>query len=865
MTDIILPKNDTNTYKHIILPNDLQVIIINDTTTQISTLSLNINVGYYSDPSDTPGLAHFLEHMIFMGSTKYPNINKFMQYINKNGGSTNAYTSFNNTNYYFNIISSKFKKAIDIFYNLLYSPLFDINYINKEMNAVNSEHSKNILDDNWRLMEILKYTSSHSHPFSKFGTGTLNTLKNAYTPLLKFYKTYYSSNIMKLVIHTNISSNIIEKLINKTFSNLKNHNITPKIPTSSPLSPKFIKMNPINNSNTLHIFFQLKSTISYFKSKPLNILLYIFNHQGTNTYGDMLLKKKLCTDYLVSPISDDLNNTILHFEYELTDKGLKKYPFIINQLNYYITLIKTANLAQFYDEQKILNQIMFDTMEKTGSFQFINNIQENFINYPIKYLLYAPFCYLKYDPKLLKELLNEMTIQTVILNSSNKINPTDKEPYYNIDFEELPLTFPPTSKYPLYLPTKNNYIPTNIHNKGPKTLYPTLLISEPNFQVYYKSNSEFITIPRTIYSIILYSKNIYSTIENYISYNLYINLLMFQLNSKLYYANFANSHFYINIKREYIQIYITSYNDVIIQILKDILTTIPNEKYFNYIKDEYKTYLKNISHKSLIKISLLYACKKILPIYYDHESQLKIIDNITPLRPIPDNIKIFIYGNIKSHIIDQSIKLIKSAFKTSMPSLQSSMPSLQSSISNNNDLIYNFKTTKNNYSTYVLYKISNQTNENTVLLSLFLNIISEDFFYKLRSKKQYGYIVRASNIKLGNLSNETLYITFYIQSPNYTPDILYKEIKKFVNKINITTKLFNLSKDNLNKKYSEPFKNQKTYYNYLCEQIINGKEEYNQLENLKKVLEKTTYEDLIKFYKKYLKNCNVICIMTSPK
>lgn len=58
-----------------------------------------MNVGSFNDPRHRQGMAHFLEHMIFMGSRKYPNENEFNQLISENGGYSNAYTENEFTNY----------------------------------------------------------------------------------------------------------------------------------------------------------------------------------------------------------------------------------------------------------------------------------------------------------------------------------------------------------------------------------------------------------------------------------------------------------------------------------------------------------------------------------------------------------------------------------------------------------------------------------------------------------------------------------------------------------------------------------------------------------------------------------------------
>jgi len=71
-----------------------------------------------------------------------------------------------------------------------------------------TEHKKNLQTDGWRLHELEKSLTNPSHPYSKFGTGNLSTLKynpeklglNIREELLRFHDTYYSSNIMKLCV-----------------------------------------------------------------------------------------------------------------------------------------------------------------------------------------------------------------------------------------------------------------------------------------------------------------------------------------------------------------------------------------------------------------------------------------------------------------------------------------------------------------------------------------------------------------------------------------------------------------------------------------------------------------------------------------
>ena len=55
--------------------------------------AVQVRVGSLSDPDDLPGLAHFLEHMLFYSSEKYPQEDAYSKFVSEHGGSTNAFTS----------------------------------------------------------------------------------------------------------------------------------------------------------------------------------------------------------------------------------------------------------------------------------------------------------------------------------------------------------------------------------------------------------------------------------------------------------------------------------------------------------------------------------------------------------------------------------------------------------------------------------------------------------------------------------------------------------------------------------------------------------------------------------------------------
>lgn len=198
---------DEREYRVITLDNQLQALLISDPTTEQSAASLDIAVGQFSDPKDKHGLAHYLEHMLFLGTKKYPKPDEYGAFLSRHGGSSNAYTAAENTNYHFNVQPDHFDAALDRFSQFFIAPLFDQAYANREIQAVHSEHQKNLNNDMRRLYQISKELSNKAHPYSQFGTGSLQTLitnrsdqSELEKKLKDFYQSHYSSNLMQLVV-----------------------------------------------------------------------------------------------------------------------------------------------------------------------------------------------------------------------------------------------------------------------------------------------------------------------------------------------------------------------------------------------------------------------------------------------------------------------------------------------------------------------------------------------------------------------------------------------------------------------------------------------------------------------------------------
>ena len=162
---------------------------------------MTVAVGSMSDPENRYGMAHFLEHMLFLGTEKYPEEGSYQKFVSINDGFSNAYTADDRTNYHFEIAPDYLEEGLDRFSQFFLGPLFNQELIERELKAVNSEHSKNIPNDFRRIRQVKRKAFEENHPARNFATGTLETLADVTREeLLAFYTSHYSSNRMMLAV-----------------------------------------------------------------------------------------------------------------------------------------------------------------------------------------------------------------------------------------------------------------------------------------------------------------------------------------------------------------------------------------------------------------------------------------------------------------------------------------------------------------------------------------------------------------------------------------------------------------------------------------------------------------------------------------
>ena len=146
---------------------------------KVAGVSLSVKTGYFADPAAVPGLAHFLEHMLFMGSAQFPGENEWEDYLARNGGYSNASTDAEHTNYIFEVQPRALLQALAMFSGFFVAPLFNKSAMKREVRAVESEFVEVLTNDATRLQDLIIATCHPAHPGHKFGWGNLETLEKA--------------------------------------------------------------------------------------------------------------------------------------------------------------------------------------------------------------------------------------------------------------------------------------------------------------------------------------------------------------------------------------------------------------------------------------------------------------------------------------------------------------------------------------------------------------------------------------------------------------------------------------------------------------------------------------------------------------
>lgn len=820
-------KLDKKKYKYLTLKNDLDVLLISNKNTNRSTVALTINIGSLYNKIE--GLAHFLEHMLFMGCKKYPNENHFFSTINRYGGISNAFTTNNFTSYYFTVDDEHLFESIDIFHNFFIDPLFKNDSINREIIAVNSEYEKNMSIENRKIEEILKDISENSHPYKLFDCGNKKTLnvKNIRDNMIDFYNTYYSSDLMKLVISSNHSldeltelsllfENIPKKKINKInkldFPIVKKHNGN---------CIKYIEMLTTNKKNKLTFVWQLKNDNIYNKEKPLLYITYLLQHESTSSLNYLLSKIGYIYDMEINYEYMGYDNYCIddiymfYIQFILTPIGQKNINIILMLLEHYICSIK-KNGVNFDIYNEMINISKINVLYSNNS--DVNTITDLSIQMhlydDVKNILINKCVYDEYSDKtknIICKYLDEMTIKNCIVIYISKFKKLlKKTKWYGAEYNTY-------DNVPGYTNTNHDF-PYFSFQLNP------YVIDKLNIINYRKKSHELSKVNNVLYKhidtynnsticsgIIYHSELINNDIINYICCELYI-LSLYEINKPIYYFG-KQMEMYFSIHMSYNKLIIRNkgYYDNIIPFLLDIRKNFFDfkkmKKIFDKIKMEYLENLDNFKYIGSYSYAKYVLKKEAENNFFPYDEKIKNVGKITFDIFVETIKKIFnsfqtqflICGNINNKIISEIKKMFNIGNNKYINDTTSFAKKLTlGQIININENTLDEKEINSVINiTFQLFHINIENIHyaiyNICLSNLLKIMISESFFNVLRTKKQFGYIVKCSTTKLDREDNPLMCMSFVIQSTKNLNEIeenIFKfllEYRETLEKMNLET------------------------------------------------------------------------------
>ncbi|WP_310380649.1 insulinase family protein [Flavobacterium sp.] len=193
------------------------------------TLRLVVNAGSILESDEQLGLAHFMEHMNFNGTKRFPK-NKLVDYLQsigvKFGQHLNAYTSFDETVYFLPIPIDSPEK-IENGFNIIEDWAFNANLtpeeIDKERGVVLEEYRIGLGADKRMLDKYMPKMMYKSHYADRLPIGTKEILQNfKYDKLISFYKDWYRPNLMSVIVVGNVDVAEMEQKIITHFGKYKN-------------------------------------------------------------------------------------------------------------------------------------------------------------------------------------------------------------------------------------------------------------------------------------------------------------------------------------------------------------------------------------------------------------------------------------------------------------------------------------------------------------------------------------------------------------------------------------------------------------------------------------------------------------------
>lgn len=605
------------------LDNGLSVFIVSDKSIDKSSAALCVKAGSWQDPENYAGMAHFTEHMLFMGSYTYPGENAFMNFIWDHGGCPNAYTACDRTVYGFSINNDAFTEGLNRFAHFFIDPIIPPSGMARELHAVDQEYAKNIENDGWRKYMIEKAIANPKHPHRGFSTGNSKTLGHIpQEEMLKWIEGHYSANIMHLFVYSPMELEQLQKVVVEKFSKIPNRNIEPFTQTEEVFSEdqkgKIVFIKPVKDLQLVSISWELPKEFNNDSSQSAELLAYTFTRGSNKSLLQLLKNENLAIDLDadVERIGD--STSFFQLEVSLTNEGIRNYKRVYELCFEALKTYKKTHIPDYlYKERKKMKRINYEYQSKTDAFDYAMRsadkmADENLATYPAKRIVPKEFN--KGKTERLLDYLTYENASIYVLTDPKKINISldQKEKWLGGQYtiKPLPKHLDIVANEFIALPEPNSFIPSTLElqNKQKPLNMPTEISRSQKDQAYFYPDT-FYQVPEVSYLLQFQSPYIEQSPLASCMIDLWICTCYDHLTSTLLSAQDAGLSASISKDKSYINIAVNGFSDKADLLLQEVLKTMkktPTKEQFTNFKHALgKSYLNKEKELPVAQASYL--------------------------------------------------------------------------------------------------------------------------------------------------------------------------------------------------------------------------------------------------------------------
>lgn len=870
--------NDHRRYHYLELANRLRVLLICDPETDKSAASLAVNTGHFDDPADRQGMAHFLEHMLFLGTRTYPKPGEYQQFMSRHGGSNNAWTGTEFTNFFFDIDNGFFEAGLDRFSQFFICPTFAPEWVDKERNAVDSEYRLKLQDDVRRSYQVHKETVNPDHPFSKFSVGNLDTLadlpgRDLRSDLIAFYETHYSADRMALVM---LSPAPIETQLawcDRFFGAIPDRRLGPPV-LSHPLYRLDdlgirIQLTPVKETRKLALTFPLPCVDEYYDKKPLTFLSHLIGYEGEGSLLSLLKGRGWVNQLAAGGGISGANFKDFGVSFGLTPLGLEHVDEIIAALFGYLKLIERGGVQAWrYEEKRSVLESAFRFQERGRALDTVSGLVLNLFSYGPDDLLYGDYMMREFDEPLIRRFLAKLTPHNLRVTiqapevSTDRLARWYQTPYSVQSISEAEkIRWQQSEPDPaLHLPAPNPFISTRLDARLPALPadMPSCLIDRPGFRLWHLHEHQF-SVPKGSLYISVDSEHAVKSPRHIAMARLAVELLTDHLNALTYPAELAGLGYQIYAHQGGFTINLSGFADkqplLLDMILGNRTLGYPDPARFSEIKEQLIRNWENQSKTRPISQLFNQLTSLLQPNNPPFEQLLRHLRTVE-LGEMPGfvselfarvHLEALVHGDwTAAEALELAALLERHLGANSQPSAETRRPLI--SIQDRGTLIREQGCDHEDSALLVYYQSRTTRARDLAYFTLANHIMSSTFFHELRTRQQLGYVVGAGNLPL----NRHPGLIFYIQSPVAGPQILLDAVEEFIDlfplaMLEFTEQQWQESKAGLQAQLSERDANLRSRGQRLWVSIGNKDLGFDQRERVREEVGRLSRADLVRF------------------